>query len=177
SVIPWLLPEIINRPVSVVRCSQGTDSACFFQRHRTAGLSLVDVVPLQEESGEVGDYLVVRSAEAVMELVQFNTIEFHPWGAKAESPDLADRMVFDLDPGDGVAWPALARAAAEVREALERRSLRSYLRTSGGKGLHVVVPLSPGCDWSEVKPFARDVAVTLAEAQPDRYVATAAKEQ
>lgn len=177
SVIPWLLPEIINRPVSVVRCSQGTDSACFFQRHRTAGLSLVDVVPLQEESGEVGDYLVVRSAEAVMELVQFNTIEFHPWGAKAESPDLADRMVFDLDPGDGVAWPALARAAAEVREALERRSLRSYLRTSGGKGLHVVVPLSPGCDWSEVKPFARDVAVTLADAQPDRYVATAAKEQ
>ena len=175
SVMPWLLPEIINRPLSVVRCSKGTDSACFFQRHHTAGLSLVDVVQLREESGEMGDYLVVRNAESVMELVQFNTIEFHPWGATAESPDLADRIVFDLDPGDGVGWADLARAATEIREQLSRRSLRSFLRTSGGKGLHVVVPLLPGSDWGQVKPFARDVATSLAAEAPDRYVASAPK--
>ena len=175
SVMPWLLPEIINRPVSVVRCSKGTDSACFFQRHHTPGLSLVDVVPLREESGETGEYLVVRNAESVMELVQFNTIEFHPWGALAESPDVADRVVFDLDPGDGVGWPELARAATEIREWLSRRSLRSFLRTSGGRGLHVVVPLLPGCDWARVKPFAREVAVALAAQAPDRYVASAPK--
>ncbi len=175
SVMPWLLPEIINRPVSVVRCSKGTDSACFFQRHHTAGLKLVDVVQLREDSGELGDYLVVRNAESVMELVQFNTIEFHPWGALAESPDVADRVVFDLDPGDGVGWPELARAATEIREWLSRRSLRSFLRTSGGRGLHVVVPLLPGCDWARVKPFAREVAVALAAQAPDRYVASAPK--
>ncbi|NLD55059.1 MAG: hypothetical protein GX652_10405 [Burkholderiaceae bacterium] len=175
SVMPWLLPEIINRPVSVVRCSKGTDSACFFQRHHTAGLKLVDVVQLREDSGELGDYLVVRNAESVMELVQFKTIEFHPWGALAESPDVADRVVFDLDPGDGVGWPELARAATEIREWLSRRSLRSFLRTSGGRGLHVVVPLLPGCDWARVKPFAREVAVALAAQAPDRYVASAPK--
>ncbi len=175
SVMPWLLPEIINRPLSVVRCSKGTDSACFFQRHQTAGLTLVDVVHLQEESGGTGDYLVVRNAESVMELVQFNAIEFHPWGAHAESPDLADRIVFDLDPGEGVGWAALVRAAIDVRERLSRRSLRSFLRTSGGKGLHVVVPLRPACDWAQVKPFAREVASGLAAEAPDRYVASAPK--
>ena len=175
AVMPWLLPEIINRPLSVVRCSKGTDSACFFQRHHTAGLSLIDVVQLREDSGDMGDYLVVRNAESVMELVQFNTIEFHPWGATAESPDLADRMVFDLDPGDGVGWPALVRAAIEIRDRLSSRSLRSFLRTSGGKGLHVVVPLLPGCDWARVKPFAREVATAMAAEAPDRYVSSAPK--
>lgn len=175
AVMPWLLPEIINRPLSVVRCSKGTDSACFFQRHHTAGMSLVDVVKLREESGEMGDYLVVRNAESVMELVQFNTIEFHPWGATAESPDLADRIVFDLDPGDGIGWPELVGAAIEIRDRLSSRSLRSFLRTSGGKGLHVVVPLLPGCDWARVKPFAREVATAMAAEAPDRYVASAPK--
>jgi bifunctional non-homologous end joining protein LigD len=175
AVMPWLLPEIINRPLSIVRCSEGTDNACFFQRHHTAGLSEVDEVALEEESGQAAGYLVVRNPESVLQLVQFNTIEFHPWGSTAEDPDRADRVVFDLDPGEGVAWLQLVAAAKAVRDRLARDSMRSFVRTSGGKGLHVLVPLKPACDWTEVKAWARAIASGLADEAPDRYVATAAK--
>ena len=175
SVMAWLLPEIINRPLSIIRCTQGTDKACFFQRHHTAGLRLVDAVPIVEDSGETANYLVVRNAESLMELVQFNAIEFHPWGSTAERPGRADRIVFDLDPGPGVPWPAMVAAASQIRELLQGVSLESFVRTSGGKGLHVVVPLNPGCDWSMVKPFARALATSLAAQQPSRYVAVATK--
>jgi bifunctional non-homologous end joining protein LigD len=175
AVMPWLLPEIINRPLSIIRCTQGIEKACFFQKHATAGLSKVDTVPILEESGKYADYLVVRNAESLMELVQFNAIEFHPWGSTAERPDTADRVVFDLDPAPGVAWKEVTLAARQVRDLLQELSLTSYLRTSGGKGLHVVVPLNPGCDWSVVKPFARAVAEVLAAREPRRYVSTASK--
>ena len=174
-VMPWLLPEIINRPLSIVRCSEGIEKSCFFQRHHTAGLAQVDAVCLVEESGRKADYLVVRNAESLMELVQFNALELHPWGATAELPDRADRIVFDLDPGPGVAWPAVVRAARRVRELLENASLESFVRTSGGKGLHVVAPLNPRCDWSQVKDFTRAVAASLAAEEPARYVAVATK--
>ncbi len=174
-VMPWLLPEIIDRPLSIIRCVRGLDQACFFQRHHTAGIAEDSSVSMIEESGDRADYLVVRSPEALMELVQFNTIEFHPWGSTASAPDLADRIVFDLDPGPGVPWRALIAAARQVRDALARLSLESFVRTSGGKGLHVVVPLNPGSPWSTVKQFARSVARSLAAAAPDRYVAEASK--
>jgi len=175
AVMPWLLPEIVNRPLSIVRCTQGIDKSCFFQKHSTPGLSLVDTVAIQEESGGQADYLVVRNAESLMELVQFNAIEFHPWGSTAEHPDDADRIVFDLDPGPGVPWKEVARAARLLHRRLQEMSLVSFLRTSGGKGLHVVVPLQPACDWSIVRPFARAFAESLATGEPDRFVATASK--
>lgn len=174
-VMQWLLPEIIDRPLSIIRCVQGLDHACFFQRHHTAGIAEDSAVSLIEESGERADYLVVRSPEALMELVQFNTIEFHPWGSTASAPDLADRIVFDLDPGPCVPWRDVVAAARQVRDLLARLSLESFVRTSGGKGLHVVVPLNPGSPWATVKPFARSVARSLAAAGPERYVAEAAK--
>ena len=110
-----------------------------------------------------------------MELVQFNALEFHPWGARARSPDLADRLVFDLDPGPNVAWRDIVKAARRIRELLEGIQLVSYVRTSGGKGLHVVVPLNPGSDWDVVKPFARTFAETMVATEPLKYVATASK--
>lgn len=175
AMMDWLLPEIADRPVSVVRCTQGVARACFFQKHHTPGLERVDAVPLDEESGTRADYLVVRDASAVMALVQFNALEFHPWGAKAEHPDIADRIVFDLDPGPGVAWAEVIDAARHVRKLLDQVGLTSYVRTSGGKGLHVVVPLNPGCEWGLVKPFAHSVAEVMAQMEPLRFVATASK--
>lgn len=172
-IAPRLLREIGGRPVSVVRCPEGTAKACFFQKHHTAGLDLVGSVRLKEESGVQAHYLVVDSIEALMELVQFNAIEFHPWGARADAPDRADRIVFDLDPAPDVAWSEVKRAARQVRDLLAEVKLKSYLRTSGGKGLHVVVPLNPGCDWKLVKRFAHGFAAALAAAEPARYVATA----
>ena len=174
-MMDWFLPEIVDRPVSIIRCTQGVDRPCFFQKHHTAGLESVDAVKLKEEAGNQADYLVARDGQSVMEMVQFNALEFHPWGSHAEEPDRADRIVFDLDPGPGVSWNEVVRAARQIRKLLEDLKLVSYVRTSGGKGLHVVVPLNPGCDWSIVKPFAHSFADTMAGMEPLKFVSTATK--
>lgn len=171
----WLLPEITGRPLSVVRCPQGAGRPCFFQKHHTPGMDRVDVVPLEEEGGARADYLVVRDETGLLELAQFNALEFHPWGACADAPDLADRIVFDLDPGPDVAWARVVEAARLVRKRLRALGLVSHVRTSGGKGLHVVVPLKPACPWPQVKDFAHAFAESMAASEPLSYVATATK--
>jgi bifunctional non-homologous end joining protein LigD len=175
AVMPHLLPGIVDRPLSLIRCPGGIEGHCFFQKHEISGVDGVDRVRVKENSGEHGDYLVVRDAAAVMQLVQFNALEFHPWGAKAEAPDVADLLVFDLDPGPGVEWSAVRAAARKVRDMLAQIKLRSFLRTSGGKGLHVVVPLRPPVAWTTAKPFAQSFAMTLSQMEPDKYLATATK--
>jgi bifunctional non-homologous end joining protein LigD len=171
AVMEHLLPEIAGRPLSVIRCPNGADKPCFFQKHHTPGLEQVDLVRLKEETGNNANYLVARSAAGVMELVQFNGLEFHPWGSHAESPDRADRVVFDLDPGPGVSFEEVKRAALQVRDLLMQLELETFLRTTGGKGLHVVLPLNPGCDWDIVKRFARGFAEAMAQSEPTRFVA------
>ncbi|MDO5506022.1 MAG: DNA ligase D [Pseudoxanthomonas suwonensis] len=175
AVMDWLLPEIAGRPLSVIRCPGGIDAQCFFQKHATAGMELVRLVPLAESSGGSDDYIVVDDAAAVIELVQFNTLEFHPWGARARSPDLADFLVFDLDPGDAVAWTDVRASARQVRDLLAKAGLQSFVRTSGGKGLHVVVPLRPAVPWEQAKPFARAFAESMVAMDPLRHVASASK--
>ena len=175
AIAPWLLPEIAGRPLSIVRCPQGAGRPCFFQKHHTAGMDRVDVVPLEEEGGARADYLAVRDGTGLLELVQFNALEFHPWGAQAQAPERADRIVFDLDPGPDVAWSRVVDAARLVRKRLRGIGLTSYVRTSGGKGLHVVVPLKPACPWPQVKDFAHAFAESMAASEPLAYVATATK--
>jgi bifunctional non-homologous end joining protein LigD len=171
----WLLPEIAGRPLSVVRCPQGIARTCFFQKHLAAGMERVGKVRLEEESGAFADYLVVDDEAGLLELVQFNTLEFHPWGATARDPDRADRIVFDLDPGPDVAWRDVVAAARRIRDLLKDAKLTSFLRTSGGKGLHVVVPLNPAIDWEEAKPFAQAFAEAVTATEPLKFVATASK--
>ena len=175
AVMDHLLPEIAGRPLSVIRCPDGTRKPCFFQKHHTAGLERVSSVRLKEESGANAHYLVVGDAASLMELVQFNALEFHPWGSHAADPDVADRVVFDLDPGPDVSFAEVKKAAVDIRRRLAELELESFLRVSGGKGLHVVVPLAPGCDWELTKRFAHGFADALAGSEPDRFVATAAK--
>jgi bifunctional non-homologous end joining protein LigD len=175
AVADQLLPEIVGRPLSVIRCPAGIKQPCFFQKHLTSGLDLVSTVKLKEESGISAHYLVVEDLAGLMELVQFNALEFHPWGSHADDPDKADRVVFDLDPGPGVPFPEIKKAAVDIRRRLEELELTSFLRVSGGKGLHVVVPLNPGCDWGLTKDFARGFAEALAQSEPLRFVATATK--
>jgi bifunctional non-homologous end joining protein LigD len=175
AVMPHLLPGIVDRPLSLIRCPGGIEEHCFFQKHEISGVEGVDHVRIKENSGERGDYLVARDAAAVMQLVQFNALEFHPWGAKADAPDVADLLVFDLDPGPGVEWSAVRAAARKVRDMLAQIKLQSFLRTSGGKGLHVVVPLHPPVAWTTAKPFAQSFAMTLSQMEPDKYLATATK--
>lgn len=175
AVTDHLLPEIAGRPLSIIRCPAGIERPCFFQKHLTAGLERVDTVKLKEESGTNANYLVVEDLPGLMELVQFNALEFHPWGSHAEEPDRADRVVFDLDPGEGVPFAEIKKAATDIRKLLEQLELESFLRVSGGKGLHVVVPLNPGCDWDLTKRFAHGFADALARSEPDRFLSTATK--
>lgn len=175
AVADHLLPEIAGRPLSIIRCPSGVERPCFFQKHHTAGLELVSSVRLKEDSGVNAYYLVVEDEAALMELVQFNAIEFHPWGSHAAEPDIADRVVFDLDPGPDVPFAEVRKAAVDIRKLLAQLELESFLRVSGGKGLHVVVPLNPGCHWDLTKRFAHGFADALARAQPDRFLATATR--
>jgi bifunctional non-homologous end joining protein LigD len=175
AMLPWILPGIIDRPLSIIRCPQGTGRPCFFQKHFTAGLEAVDMVKLKEEGGNQADYLVVRDGRGLMELVQFNALEFHPWGSTAEHPERANRVVFDLDPGEDVPWSDVVSAARKIRKLLEELDIVSYVRTSGGKGLHVVLPLNPGCDWGLVKTFAQSFAQTMSAMEPLKFVSTATK--
>src|SRR5690606_2986542 len=168
AVMPWLLPEIAGRPLSIIRCPAGTGRPCFFQKHHTAGMERVDSVHLKEEGGHEAWYLVARDEAAVLELVQFNAIEFHPWGAHADQPELADRVVFDLDPGPDVPFAEVRRAAADIRKLLAQLELDSFLRVSGGKGLHVVVPLNPGCDWARPRRLPPGFAEPPAQSGPRR---------
>ncbi|MEA9675546.1 DNA ligase D [Xanthomonas campestris pv. raphani] len=175
AVMDHLLPEIVGRPLSIIRCPNGAEKPCFFQKHHTAGLERVSSVRLKEETGSNAHYLVVEDAPGLLELVQFNALEFHPWGSHAARPDMADRVVFDLDPGPDVPFAEVKRAATDIRKLLAQLELESFLRVSGGKGLHVVVPLNPGCDWELTKRFAKGFADALAQSEPDRFVATATK--
>ncbi|WP_448099270.1 DNA ligase D [Luteibacter yeojuensis] len=175
AVMPWMLPAIADRPTSTIRCPGGVGSPCFFQKHVMAGLEHVGTAKLKEETGAQAVYLYPRDEAGLIELVQFGAVEFHPWGSHVGSPDVADRVVFDLDPGENVDWHRVVAAARMVRGFLEQLGLVSFLRTTGGKGLHVVVPLNPGADWAAVKTFARGFAESLAALHPLEFVATATK--
>ena len=176
TVAPLLLPELRNRPLSMVRCPDGVKGQCFFQKHHAATLgSNVRAVPIREKDGGSEEYVYVDDVAGLLDLVQMNVLEFHPWGARIEDVEHPDRLVFDLDPGPGVDWNAIKAAARDVRDRLAEVGLESFLRLSGGKGLHVVVPIAPEQDWPDAKAFCEAFARAMEKQAPDRYVATATK--
>ena len=171
----WILPEVARRPLSLLRCPDGASKACFFQKHHGPGLGdAVHAVPLQQKSGRE-DYVYIDDARGLLQLVQMNTLELHPWGATVDDPEHPDRLVFDLDPGEGVRWAQVKAGARDVRDRLQQIGLQSFVRLSGGKGVHVVVPLQPKADWEQAKAFCEAFAQAMALEQPDRYVATMSK--
>jgi bifunctional non-homologous end joining protein LigD len=173
AVAAWMLPEIAGRPLAVMRCPDGAGKACFFQKHVTRGIGRhVHGVKIRGSQG-TDRHLCIDDARGLLELVQMNVLEFHPWGARASDVEHADRIVFDLDPHASVKWPRVRRAALDLRKHLESVGLRSYLRTSGGKGLHVVVPLAPAVDWGSAKGFAQAVAEAMAALSPQEFVSVA----
>lgn len=173
-IAEWILPEIADRPLSLLRCPEGTSGQCFFQKHFPTGMSELDRVPIHEKRG-TKEYLVVRDAHGLVALIQEGVIEIHPWGARAENPNQPDRIVFDLDPGTDIEFGAVAETAQAMRDFLSRLDLDSFAKTTGGKGMHVVVPLKRGSTWQEVKAFAHTVAETFARADPSRFIATPSK--
>lgn len=175
AVAEWILPELEGRPLSVVRCPDGVVSACFFQKHAGRGWGKnVHKIDIQEKTGR-DEYLSINDAKGLLELVQMNVLEFHPWGSPKDDPEKSSRIIFDLDPDPSVAWKRVVAAAREVRDQLASIGLTSFVRTSGGKGLHVVVPLNPPADWEDVRRFSEGVAQALANLHPDEFVAVATK--
>lgn len=175
AVAPWMLDELAGRPLSLVRCPEGAEGECFFQRHYTDALGPpVKRVSLQQKVG-VGDYLYVEDLQGLMALVQMNTLEFQSWGSRVGALERPDRLVFDLDPDHGVEWKRVVAAAREIRARLREWRIESFVRLTGGKGIHVVAPILPGSGWNEAKDFSEALATAMVADRPSDYVATMSK--
>ncbi|URW75400.1 DNA ligase D [Sphingomonas donggukensis] len=173
-----MLTWLGNRPVSLVRCPQGRGKHCFFQKHDGGNFGgKVGSVAIREKDGGSEDYLVVDSGEAIVTCVQMGTIEFHGWGAPADDVEHPDRMVFDLDPDEGLGFDAVRKAAVQLKDLLGELGLVSFAMASGGKGVHVVVPLDQSRDWVAVKDFADRFSRAVAQAHPDRFTANMRKSE
>ncbi len=171
-----LLPWIADRPISLVRCPQGRAKQCFFQKHDAGSFGdAVHKVPIAEKDGGTEDYLWIDSIDGLIAAVQMGSIEFHGWGARASDVERPDRLVFDLDPDEGLGFDAVKQAAIDIKGHLADLGLVSFAMLSGGKGVHVVVPLTPDAEWPAVKDFASRFSQALSQAEPERFVATMSK--
>lgn len=178
ALAPAILPFAADRPISLVRCPQGRDHPCFFQKHDAGALGdHVRHVDIREKDGSIDPYLYISDAGGLIQCVQMGTIEFHGWGSRVSDVERPDRMVFDLDPDEGLGFGAVKTAAVELKARLADAGLVSFAMLTGGKGVHVVVPLTVGAQWPVIRDFAEGFAHRLAEAEPDRFTATMSKAQ
>jgi bifunctional non-homologous end joining protein LigD len=171
-----MLVHLKDHPVSLVRCPQGRARQCFFQKHASDGFpDAIRRVPIKESSGETEDYMAISDAAGLVAAVQMGTMEFHIWGARLDRLEQPDRLVFDLDPDEGLDFSDVKRAAFDMRDRLDEIGLRSVAMVTGGKGVHVIVPLVRKAEWPQAKAFAKGVASQMAEEEPARFVSTMAK--
>jgi bifunctional non-homologous end joining protein LigD len=170
-----LVAQLRDRPLTLVRCPNGWDKPCFYQKHANESVSqYIDRIDIRD-SGGVKPYMMANSVSAVVALLQMGVLELHPWGARAPKLDHPDRLIFDLDPDEGLGFDKLVDAVTVLRKLLDTLGLEAFLKTSGGKGLHVVVPLEPTRPWDDAKEFCRAVAELLVHTFPDRFTAKVTK--
>lgn len=170
-----IAPFVTGRPLALVRCPEGIAGQCFFQKHAWKGLGKA-IKPQPDPADKSGEpNLTIDDLDGLISLVQAGVLEIHPWGSTMKAIEKPDMIVMDLDPGERIEWTDLVSAAEEVRRRLEDKGLNAFVKTSGGKGLHVVAPLKPKAEWDAVKAFAHDIAQAMASDEPDRYVATITK--
>ncbi|RXF72810.1 DNA ligase D [Hansschlegelia zhihuaiae] len=172
-VWPRIAPFVVGRPLALLRCPGGVTEQCFFQKHAWKGMNRH--IGVMKDPTDDEPLLTIDSREGLLGLVQGGVLEIHPWGSTNAALEKPDMIIMDLDPGEGVEWTAIIDAAREVARRLEAAGLKAFVKTSGGKGLHVVAPLKPRAEWPEVKAFAKAVADSMAADEPDRYVATVSK--
>ena len=167
-----MLPHIAGRPLSLVRCPEGSGKPCFFQKHVGSGLPAgVGSVPVKSKSsGATEQYITIDNAKGLIGLAQMGVLEVHPWGSRNDALETPDQLIFDLDPDEAVAWKQLVKSAVEVRDLLEQLGLESFVKSTGGKGLHVVAPIKPQREWSEVKAFAHSFVRMMEGANPKLYL-------
>jgi bifunctional non-homologous end joining protein LigD len=173
AVAEWILPHLRGRPLSLVRCPAGRKKACFFQKHVGAyvpdevrRVEIPDGVGTATHEAGTSTYLVVDDLEALVAVAQMGVLEIHPWGSTMAALECPDRLVFDLDPDPAVPLARVVEAALLLRAELQALGLESFLKTTGGKGLHLVVPTEPKLDWEVVKPFTRGFAEAMVAKLP-----------
>ncbi|GLR54074.1 DNA ligase D [Shinella yambaruensis] len=171
----YIAPHIVGRPLALLRAPSGIDGQTFFQKHAWKGINahIVEVQDPAEKDDE--PYVAIEDLDGLMGLVQSAVLEIHPWGSTLADWERPDRIIMDLDPGEGVAWQAVIDAAEETRKRLEAAGLNAFVKTSGGKGLHVCAPLKPSARWPAVKAFCKGIADAMAKDSPDKYVSTITK--
>jgi len=173
AVAEVMLPHVARRPLTLVRCPTGQESKCFYQRH--AGSGVPGQLKQVKIPGFDEPYLYIEDVSGLVAMVQMGVLEIHPWGVTVDRPVDPDRIIFDLDPGEGPGFDDVIAAAREIRDGLASLGLESFVKTTGGKGLHVVVPIRPGIGWQQAKAFAKDFAEALAAEAPDRFLTRIAK--
>jgi bifunctional non-homologous end joining protein LigD len=171
-IADWILPHVIERPLSLLRAPSGVGEKGFFAKHPWHGLG---EGIRRVDTGDGEPMLAIDDLSGLIGLVQAGVVEIHPWGSTNEQLEQPDRLIFDLDPGEDVTWDAVILGAREVRERLQKIGLESFVKTSGGKGLHVVVPIVPSLDWDAAKAFTGSLAEAMSKDDPSRYVATMSK--
>ena len=175
-VAEWMLPHVADRPLTIVRCPEGRKKPCFYQKHVLAGSpEAIKPLPIREESGELVEYMRIEDMPGLLALAQLGTLEIHTWGSRVDKPERPDVMVFDLDPDVGLGWERVALAAFAMRRKLHDIGLESFLKTTGGKGLHVVVPVERRLDWDDFKQFTKQVVEAMEKDEPHLYTTNMAK--
>jgi bifunctional non-homologous end joining protein LigD len=174
-IADWILPHIVERPLSLLRCPEGQGKTCFYQKHAGAGAPEALKGVTVREKGAVRTYLYVEDLAGLISLVQMGVLELHPWGSRVGDLEHPDRLTFDLDPAPGLPWKRVVDAARQLHSLLAELGLTAFVKTTGGKGLHVVVPLAPKQPWESVKGFARAVAEAMARHSPSEYTASLSK--
>lgn len=172
-----MMPYLGGRVLSLVRCPRGIFEPCFFKKHPGGDGKGVAVIPITNSEGEKEDYLYINNAWGLVSEAQMGTVEFHVWGSRAENLEKPDMMVFDLDPDEGMDLAGVRRGVRDIKGVLDSLSLVSFLKTSGGKGYHVVVPFEPHADWEAFRAFAKRVAEVMESEWPDRYTSNMRKEK
>ncbi|MFY9935841.1 MAG: DNA ligase D [Silvibacterium sp.] len=172
AIAPHMLPHIAGRPLSLVRCPEGTARPCFFQKHVNNTLPPdTESVPVRDrKTGKVEPYITLSTPEALAGLAQLGVLEVHPWGSRNDDLERPDRLVIDLDPDAAISWSTLAASAGEIRKQLKSLGLESFLKTTGGKGLHVVIPIEPEYDWTVIKQFTHAFVLEMEKREPSLYL-------
>jgi bifunctional non-homologous end joining protein LigD len=171
----WIVPHLEQRPLTLIRCPNGWDKPCFYQKHASGSISEhIDQIDIRD-SGGVKPYMIANSTSAVVALLQMGVLELHPWGSRAPRLGHPDRLVFDFDPDESLGFDKLVDAVTVLRKLLDTLGLEAFLKTTGGKGLHVVVPIEPVHAWDEAREFTKAVAELLVRTFPDRFTSKLSK--